>query len=354
MSSNVPHEPAFNEAADLIDVDLAKRFAKRVASAGQLEGSYLLHGIDEQMSKLIDEAAPLVDSETGFSPPGKASAVVLSRADWAAANIDSIVRLMDPLFHRISERMSQRAGSGFALRAYRPALGLQIAAVMGFISQRVLGQYDLMAGKGEVWFVGPNLVVMERRFGFVPRDFRMWVALHEVTHRAQFEGNPWMAEHFLSSVKDLMESIPLDVGSLIERLAESVRGRADVPPALLGPKERKMFEDLQAFMSLIEGHANFVMDRVAADVIPTQPRMRRTMRTRAALEGPLAKFLRRLLGLDLKRMQYEEGQTFVDHISRLGGKEAVSACFSSKASLPTIEEIRSPDLWLARTGVVSA
>ncbi|MGH9195723.1 MAG: zinc-dependent metalloprotease [Acidimicrobiia bacterium] len=343
--------------ADLVDVNLAKRVAARVASTGQLEGSYLLHGIDDQLSVLVGEAAPLVDEETGFSPPGKASAVVMSRADWAAANIDSIVGLMDPLFRRVSERMSERGGSGLVVRAYRPALAVQLAGVMGFIAQRVLGQYDLMAGRGEVWFVGPNLVVMERRFGFVPRDFRMWVALHELTHRAQFEGNSWMAEHFLSSVKDLMEAIPLDVGSLVERLTESVRGRPhgnEGQLALLGPRERKMFEDLQAFMSLIEGHANFVMDRVAVDLIPTQPRMRRTMRARSAMEGPLAKFLRRILGLDLKRMQYEEGQNFVDHIMKVGGKASVTACFSSKESLPTIEEIREPDRWLARTGASSA
>lgn len=345
--------PSPSSAGDLIDVGLAKRVASRLASSGLLPSSYLLHDIEQQMSSLVQEASPLVEEETGFHPQGEARAVLMSRAEWAAANIGGITSLMAPFLSRVEEKMEEGRGGVLARRAYRPALGLQLGAVMGFISQRVLGQYDLLSARaGEIWFVGTNLVVMERRMGFVPRDFRLWVAMHEVTHRVQFEANPWLGDHFLSSVKELMESIPLDLGSLLGRLSEAVRSKEGSPaPALLGGRERKLFEDLQGFMSLIEGHANFVMDRAAEGKIPTQPRMRRTLRSRAALEGPLATFLRRLLGLDLKRMQYEEGQRFVECIFEKGGRPAVATCFSSPQILPTLDEIRSPDRWLARSGV---
>lgn len=333
----------------LIDLDVAARFASRFASGGPLEGSYLLEDLEGHLDRLVAEAEPLVERETGFVVGRPATARVMSRSEWATSNITSMSTLMAPLFEKVEKKIDETPGSGIVRMAYRPLLGFQMGAILGFLSHRVLGQYDvLMPASDEVWFVGTNLVVMERRFGFVPRDFRLWVALHEVTHRNQFQGNPWLREHFLSLIRDLFDSLELDPRSFMERLVEIVRRPdSDSPLAILGPEQKEKFERLQAFMSVIEGHGNFVMDRVGEDLIPTQPRMKRTLQGRAQMSGPLGRLLRKLLGLDIKRLQYEEGQKFFNHVFEGGGHEAVRAAFDPN-QLPTLQEIRAPSNWLDR------
>jgi coenzyme F420 biosynthesis associated uncharacterized protein len=209
-----------------------------------------------------------------------------------------------------------------------------------------------------VWFVGPNVVITERRFGFVPRDFRLWVATHELTHRAQFEGNAWLRGYFGGLVHDLLSSLELQPMSLLERALKVVGssgspgsddGTTPIGVRLLDEDQRRIFNRLQAMMSVVEGHGNFLMDAVGAATIPTQARMRRSLQS-GSWEGPLGKVMRRLLGLDLKRAQYEEGQKFFDAVSAAAGRDGVRAVFASAESLPTLEEIRSPELWLARIG----
>lgn len=337
-------------SSTLIDLQSAARFASKIAAAGPLDRSYLLDDLDRHFAGLVAEAEPLVTDETGFTLPYPAICRVLTRAEWAESNIGSLATLMAPLLERVEERVSAAPGGSIVRMAYRPALGLQIGTVLGLLSHKVLGQYDLLvAHGGEVWFVGPNIVVTERRLGFVPRDFRLWVTLHEVTHRAQFEANPWLRDHFLDSVRDLFASVRLDARSLLDRLIEAIRKPDDgAPVGLLDPEHREKFDRLQAFMSVIEGHGSFVMDRIAERLIPTHARMKRTMQARSGMGSPLARILRRLLGLDLKRLQYEEGQAFFRHLDEQRGGEAVRACFAGPDNLPTLEEIRSPDDWLAR------
>lgn len=337
-------------AGSLVDVDVAARFAARFASGGPLDRSYLMDGLDRHLEALTAEAYPLVAAETGFIVDGPPIAKVLSRNEWATANIDSMVGLMTPLLEHIEEKLAANPAGDLARIAYRPLLGVQLGTILGFLSHRVLGQYDVLAADSdEVWFVGTNMVLIERRMGFVPRDFRLWVVLHEVTHRAQFQGNSWLREHFLELVQDLFDSVQLDPRSFIERVVETIRNpEADLPVAILGPDHREKFHKLQAFMSVIEGHGNFVMDRVAEGLIPTQPRMKRTLQSRAAASGTIAKLLRRLLGLELKRQQYEQGQNFFNAVYAAGGSDAVRAAFSSPAALPGMEEIQDPARWLSR------
>jgi coenzyme F420 biosynthesis associated uncharacterized protein len=341
-----------NPTSDLVDLKTAARFASRFAAAGPLDRSYLLDDLDANLEELVKEAEPLVEVETGFKVPRPAKARVLSRREWAEENVESMSSLMKPLLERLESRMADNPAGGFARFAYRPILGGQLGVVLGFLSQRVLGQFDLLAAaEDEVWFVGSNLVLMERRFGFIPRDFRLWVVLHELTHRAQFEGNPWLRDHFLDSVHRFLSDIDLDLGAFLPRLAEAVRSDDALPLGvrLLRPEQRAMFDQLQALMSLIEGHGNFVMDRIAEDLIPTAPRMRRTLREGGLSKSPFAKIIGKLLGLDMKRRQYEEGQIFCNEIFEAGGRSALQLAFSSAATLPSLEEIRNPQLWVNRS-----
>lgn len=333
----------------MVDVGLAARVSARLASAASLDRSYLLEGLQESLGALVAEAEPLVKEETGFEVPRPARARVMGREEWAAANIGSMLELLSGMLDRIESRLGG-PGGGLAKAAYRPALGVQMGAVLGFLSHRVLGQYDLfVADEDEIWFVGPNIVTMERRFGFVPRDFRLWLALHELTHRSQFTAHPWVRGHFIGLVHTFFESVQLDPKSVVDRVLGALRNPGDdLPAALLGPEQRRHFDRLQAFMTVIEGHGTFVMDRIAEDLIPTQPRMRRVLEARAALSGPIGRIMRKLLGLDLKRRQYVEGRSFFDTVFGAGGPKLVGLCFESSERLPTLEEIASPARWLSR------
>jgi coenzyme F420 biosynthesis associated uncharacterized protein len=351
-SADASWGPERQPGAQLIDLTVASKVAAKVGAVGALEGSYLLDDLEENLATLVREADALVAEETQCGALEPASGLVLSRSAWADANIESMLVIIDPLLGKVEDRIADRPGAKLARLATGPALGVQLGTVLGFLSRHVLGQYDLIVSRPhEVWFVGPNLVQTERRFGFVPRDFRLWVTIHELTHRAQFEGTPWLREHFLGMIRKLLDSLEVDARVLLTRAIESSRqsNPDSMPFRILEPDQRELFDQLQAFMTVIEGHGNFVMDRIGQEVIPTQDRMRRTLRDVQASSGPMARILSKLLGLDLKRRQYEEGQLFFDRVFARGGSEGVRRTFAAPEALPSMREIRSPETWLRRT-----
>lgn len=333
------------------DIRNAAKFAARIATAAGVESTYLLEDLEDDFAALIAEADPAVQEETGFILSTPTRPRIMSRGEWASANVDSMLVLLVPLLKRIEQKVA-RPMSGLASLAYRPVLGAQMGAVLGFLSQRVLGQYDVFSEqRDEVWFIGANVVTMERRFGFVPRDFRLWIALHELTHRAQFEGNPWLARYFLDEINGLLEALDLDARSFfrraVGRLTSSRENGAPWAISLLDSDQKKKFDELQAFMSVIEGHGNFIMDRIAFRTIPSADRMRRTLRG-AVPTGIAARVIGKMLGLDMKKRQYEEGQEFFDQLMEKGGRDATAAVFKSHEMLPSLDEVRSPEKWLAR------
>lgn len=343
----------------LVDTGMAVRVASKFA-LDPMAGSYLMEDLVGSFDLLVAEAEPLVAAEAGFGPDSPVRARILSRAEWASANIESAVNLLSPLLERVQARIPVVPGapgpSGFMRRVYGSALGAQLGGVLGFVSQRVLGQYELAAGNaGDVWFVGANIVITERRLAFVPRDFRLWVSVHELTHRAQFEGNPWLRGYFSGLVDSLLGSLELEPFSMLDRAVRALRvpGGEDPTPMgvrLLDEDQRRIFDKLSALMTVLEGHGNFIMDRVGARVIPTQPRMRRTL-SGGSLDGPLGRILRRVLGLDMKKLQYEEGQRFFDAVHAATGQEGAASVFAAAERLPTMDELRAPQSWLSRSGL---
>lgn len=340
---------------DLVDQGVAARFAAKFAQPGSLDQSYLLDGLQEHFEALVVEAEPLIAEESGFVPTQPAVARVLSRQEWASSNVTSMLELMSPLLDKVEKRMESAPALPGAKFAYKAALGAQLGTVLGFLSQRVLGQYDiLMAHQNQVWFVGPNIVMMERRFGFLPRDFRLWIVLHELTHRGQFEANAWVRPHFLELVGQMLESMEMDAKTLVDRMMSSFKTAAKdesgVPLIfrVLEPEQLEVFNRLQAFMSVIEGHGNFVMDRVAEGRILSQPRMSQALRGGGTIGSPLAKLLAKVMGFELKKAQYAQGQHFFETIYATAGSPGVRAVFESVEALPDLEEVRNPQRWLAR------
>ncbi len=340
----------------MVDEAVASRFAAMFAQPGSLEQSYLLDGLQENFEALVVEAEPLIAEESGFIPSQPAVARVLSRKDWASSNVTSMLELMSPLLNKVQKRIANAPMLPGAKFAYKAALGAQLGTVLGFLSQRVLGQYDvLMAHQNQVWFVGTNIVMTERRFGFLPRDFRLWIVLHELTHRGQFEANTWVRPHFLSLVNRMLESMDVDAKALADRMISSfktVAKNGDDPTPLvfrvLDEQQLEVFNTLQAFMSVIEGHGNFVMDRIAEGRIPSQPRMSEALRGSGTLGSPLARLMAKVLGFELKKAQYVQGQLFFDTVYARAGSPGVRAVFQSVEALPTLKEVKAPEMWLSR------
>ncbi|MEO7129945.1 MAG: zinc-dependent metalloprotease, partial [Dermatophilaceae bacterium] len=276
------------------------------------------------------------------------------------ANLASFQRLLRPLTERLGDRM---AVGPFAPVA-RGIAGAEIGALLGWMSTRVLGQYDLLVIEDEdpedqdiVYFVGPNILALERRFAFPPEEFRLWLALHEVTHRAQFTGIPWMREHFLGLVDITLSGLDPDPARLFKsltRAAEQLRAGHNplddggLAAVFASPEQRDALEHLSGLMSLLEGHGDVTMDRAGAAEIPSAERFSRVLHQRRAQVNPAMRMLQKLIGLDAKMKQYEAGERFIEAVEAAAGTKVLDLAWEAPEHLPTLTEIRDPQSWLRR------
>jgi coenzyme F420 biosynthesis associated uncharacterized protein len=240
--------------------------------------------------------------------------------------------------------------------------GAQAGAVMAFLSSRVLGQYEVFGSGGRLLLVAPNIVETERKLGVDPTDFRLWVCLHEVTHQLQFTAVPWLQTYLEEQIKEFVEATDLTPDVLRERLADlvrslgtAVRGGGDdeeAPQGLMAlirdPAQREVLDRVTAVMSLVEGHAEFVMDGVGPDVVPSVRTLRKRFAQRRKGRGPLDRVLRRLLGLEQKMKQYADGRVFVAGVVELAGMEGFNQVWAGPANLPFKEELTEPARWVER------
>ncbi len=349
---------------DLVDWDLAARVAVRVSGREPFSSSYLYESLAPDFDELTAEAEGIVEGLTGLrSTAGRARSRVLDRPGWAQANIASFQRLLRPL----AERLGERVGPGGLTPLARRFAGVEVGALLGWMSMRVLGQYDLLIVEEEnphdqdlVYYVGPNVLALEKRFGFPPREFRLWLAVHEVTHRAQFTGVPWLRPHFLSLVESALGSVDPDPGRLVDglRRALELRGRSLDDGGLLGvlanPEQKELLDRISGLMSLLEGHGDVVMERASEGRIPSAERFARVLRERRQSASGVAKLVQRLVGLEAKLAQYEQGERFIAAVEAAGGQAAFDRVWEGPELLPSLAEIRDPGRWLARVGAQGA
>ena len=355
--------PAFTHqsAPEPVDWALAARVARRVAGREPLSDSYLSESLRHDFDEVTTVAEQLVAAHTGLAAPGEATATVLDRSGWVDANVASMRRLLGPLTARVGERM---AASPIAPIG-RSVAATELGVLLGWFAQRVLGQYDLLVpedaeaaiGSGDaVYYVGPNVLGLEKRFAFRPRDFRLWVAIHEVTHRAQFCGVPWMRDYFLGLVERALGMVDTDPRALVRSLLRAVdevrQGRNPLDDgglvALLAtPEHRGILGKIQALMSVLEGHGNRVMNELGRVHVAGQDRMAHVLRARRRASGATA-VVYRVLGLDTKLRQYEVGERFVEAVERAAGPRALDAAWRGPEFLPTLDELSRPAAWLAR------
>jgi coenzyme F420 biosynthesis associated uncharacterized protein len=358
----VAESPPAEPVHDPIDWALAERVARRFAGREPLAASYLAGSLRDDFESVTTQAEALVADYTGLRAPGPARAQVVNRASWVEANISSMSRLLQPLTARVGERM---ASSRVAPIGRRVA-GTETGVLLGYLAQRVLGQYDLLvldddASADAVYYVGGNILALEKRFAFRPRDFRLWIAIHEVTHRAQFTGVPWMKPYYLSLVESTLQSIDPDPRRLVQALARAAEefrsGRNPLDDgglvALLASEEQRgALANVQALMSLLEGHGNSVMNQLGREHVAGQARMARVLQQRRQSAG-MAAFLQKLVGLESKMRQYEVGEAFVAAVEREAGPRGIDAAWKGPEFLPTVDELSRPREWLTRVDGVA-
>lgn len=346
-----------------VDWALAERVALRVAGREPFARSYHADSLVPDFAELTSLAEGLVEQTTGLrSLAGPARARVTDRHGWVVANVASFQRLLRPLVDKLGDKL---AASPMAPLTRRAA-GAEVGALLGWMSTRVLGQYDLLVIEDEnpadqdlVYYVGPNVLALEKLYAFPPREFRLWLALHEVTHRAQFTGVPWMREHFLSLVHQTLDAVDPDPKRFIDAIERVVKAMregqnplADGGLAVLvaSEEQRQVLDQVAGLMSLLEGHGDITMDRAGVEHLPSAGRFGRVLRQRRQQASGPAKLLAQLIGLEAKLAQYQQGEAFIERVEQTGGPELLDRVWESPGLLPSIEEIRDPQRWIDRVG----
>lgn len=351
---------------DAVSWELAERVATRVAGREPFSESYHYASLQPDFEELTAEAEELVTKATGLvSLAGPARARVTDRAGWVRANVASFRRLLRP----ITERLGPKLARSPLAPVSRVVAGAQMGTILGWMSTRVLGQYDLLLVEDErpedqdiVYYVGPNVLGLEKRFAFPPREFRLWLALHEVTHRAQFTGIPWMRAHFMGLVEEGLGKLDPDPRQFLDGLKRAVEqamaGRNPLADGLItlvaSPEQQLVLDRIQGLMSLLEGHGDVTMDRAGAARIPSAGRFSRVLRERRrSARGP-ARLLQQIIGLEAKLRQYEDGERFIAAVEEAAGPAGLERAWESPEQLPALAEIRDPGAWMTRVGLVPA
>lgn len=339
-----------------VDWDLAAATARTLGKGGPDITLTAAAEVVAQLRDLTDEAAGHV-IEFAKMPPtmGHHGVRVVDRGDWAAVNIEGLRTVITPLVTKLT---GGREPTGLTAMVGPRFAGLQAGTVLAYLSGRVLGQFEVFSTEpGELLLVAPNIVEVERKLDVVPRDFRLWVCLHEVTHRTQFASVDWMRGYFLSQVNGFVdashsgEQLAERLRRALGTLADAVRdpnSRASVLDVVQTPAQKEIVERITALMTLLEGHAEFVMDGVGPDVVPTVEEIRSRFNQRRAAGNPLERMVRRLLGIEVKMRQYAEGHDFVRKVVDSAGLDTFNKVWESPETLPTMDEILNPPAWIAR------
>jgi coenzyme F420 biosynthesis associated uncharacterized protein len=350
-----------SSASSMVDWDLAGRTARRLISAGPATTREEAAGVVRDLHEAAAVAVAHVEKLTGMSPvPGGPvpEVVVVDRPGWVDANARGMAALLDPLVEALTAKQDSRPGP-LATAIGSRATGVQAGGILAFLSSRVLGQYEIFGTGGRLLLVAPNIVATERKLGVDAADFRLWVCLHEVTHQLQFTAVPWLKGHLEAEIATFVEATDLTSDVLRERLQDVLRGLADavrggdgesegLMALVRDPEQRAVLDRVTAVMSLVEGHAEYVMDGVGPDVVPTVKTLRKRFAQRRKGRSPLDRVLRRLLGLEQKMKQYAEGRVFVGGVVDLVGMEGFNRVWEGPANLPRIDELTAPERWVER------
>ena len=350
----------------MVDWDLAVSAAARLAGPGPTITRPEAEAVVAELRADADRSTGLVREFTGLEATERSAPVlIVDRTGWIQANADGFEDVIGPLIEKLQSRRG--APNAVTEAVGSKVTGLEVGGLLGFMSSKVLGQFDPffkgsgldggVPAAGRLLLVAPNIVHVENELGVDSRDFRLWVCLHEETHRVQFTAVPWMTEHIHGEIDRLIGAVDLDptkvagmLGEALKRAGDVVRGNDDVSLMDLfsSAEQRVVMDRLTGVMSLLEGHADVVMDGVGPKVIPSVDEIRRKFNQRRKGAGYLDRLLRRLLGLDAKMAQYRDGAAFVRTAVDAVGMDGFNAVWAGPENLPTKAEIGDPAAWVRR------
>lgn len=350
----------------MVDWDLAVSAAARLAGPGPMITRPEADAVVAELRADAERSTGLVREFTGLEATERTAPVlVVDRTGWIQANADGFADVLGPLVEKLQAKRG--APNPVTEAVGSKVTALEVGGLLGFMSSKVLGQFDpfftgpghdgVAPAAGRLLLVAPNIVHVENELGLDSRDFRLWVCLHEETHRVQFTAVPWMREHIHGEIDRLVSAVDLDpgrvaavLGDAVKRIGDVVRGDEEV--SLLDlfstPEQRVVMDRLTGVMSLLEGHADVVMDGVGPQVIPSVDEIRRKFNQRRKGTSYLDRVLRRLLGLDAKMAQYRDGAAFVRAAVDAVGMDGFNAVWAGPENLPSKAEIGDPAAWVRR------
>jgi coenzyme F420 biosynthesis associated uncharacterized protein len=347
-------------SGQMIDWRLAVSTATRIAGPGPIVSRAQADEVVAELRVGAQRSTPLVREFTGLTAEaGTAPVLVVDRPGWIQANADAFSQVIGPVVDKLQKRRG--APNGLTEMMGSRVTGLEVGALLGFLAGKVLGQFDpfhTVDGQlGRLLLVAPNILHAEREIEVDSSDFRLWVCLHEETHRVQFTAVPWMRDHLQSQVDSLVDGVDVDPAKLAASLLEGIKGIGEVVSGrsetslielFASPQQREVIDRVTGVMSLLEGHADVVMDGVGPEVIPTVDEIRRRFNQRRKGAGSLDRVVRRLLGLDAKMAQYRNGAAFVRAVVDRVGMDGFNKVWVEPENLPSKEEIADPAAWVRR------
>jgi coenzyme F420 biosynthesis associated uncharacterized protein len=351
-----------------IDWRLAQRVAEGVAGSGASSAAFSQLAVESACAdarELVVEYARLEPRRPLPDPE------VVGRAEWVRVGLGTIREISGSFESRVASGMRAPGPIGGAARSLAgAAAGAEAGLAVGYGARKVLGQYDVALTDSDraprLLFVGPNLTATHSQLGETPELFLRWIAIHETTHAVQFTAVPWLRDHLASLLSELVEGAASKIDraslqGLVKRVISTDPRRAirsllqgDLARLLAGPEEARTLDRLQAAMSVIEGHAEHVMDAAAASIEPGYGRLRERLNDRRARRGGLGEVISRLLGMEMKLRQYRLGKAFCDAVVAEAGVEALNRVWANPAALPTIAELERPRSWLERAHAPAA
>ena len=354
----------------MIDWNVATSTGVRWARPGPQVSMAEARKVVAELRGLATAVQEPVREVTGLPGSGDGGTVaVVDRPGWIRANVDGFRVVLDPLVEPMQQRGTAPPAGSVITAVGSRVTGMQAGLILAYLAGRVLGQYELFlppdpdappgtvdAPPGRLTLVAPNIVMVERELGVNPHDFRRWVCLHEETHRTQFTSVAWLRPYVQQQMTEFLLASDLDPASILERLrsaadavAGAVRGGGEsLIEAIQTPRQREILDRLTAVMTLVEGHGDYVMDAVGPKVVPSVEEIRAKFSARRVSGGRIEQAIRRILGIDLKMKQYEQGSRFVKTVVEEAGMGVFNKVWISPESLPTRDEITSPQSWIAR------
>jgi coenzyme F420 biosynthesis associated uncharacterized protein len=288
---------------------------------------------------------------------------VIAREEWVHANVATFAGIIGKIEGDLLEQVLP-PGSGFVKAsmaiANRAVSTRQFGYLLGFLGQRVLGQYDLAilaaeSTPGRLLFLDENIRRVAANLAVPLNPFRTWIALHETTHAFEFEAHPWLRPYLAERLERQLTSLSSGASVLsrdaLSRLGRALRGKSRGEhwmEGLMGQDQRREFREIQAVMSLLEGFGDYVMDEVGRDLVPDVELISRRFHARREQPSGVDRAVMRITGLDLKMEQYKQGEAFVAAIAKARGAQALRTLWLGPETLPRPEEIDLPSLWLAR------